>query len=66
MKQENLMTSELILEDMLMIEDNQVATMEKWAKTRRQKILMNISFESKLHNIYDPAYSSAEENSPLL
>lgn len=31
-----------------------------WAVTRRQRVLMAISFESKEHDIYDPQYSSDE------
>lgn len=30
----------------------------KWAKTNRQKIINNISFDSDVHNIYDPVFSS--------
>ena len=35
-------------------------TLERWARTNRQKILMNISFESEVHNIYDPKFTSDE------
>lgn len=31
-------------------------------RTRRQKVLQNISFESDFHNIYDPCFTSEEEN----
>lgn len=35
--------------------------MDKWARTRRQKIIRDISFESgSPHNIYNPSYSSKE------
>lgn len=35
--------------------------MDKWARTRRQKIIRDISFESgSPHNIYNPCYSSEE------
>ena len=30
-------------------------------RNRRQKVLANISFESDVHNIYDPYFSSEEE-----
>ena len=34
-------------------------TMERWAKTHRQKVLRDISFESgSPFNIYNPRYSS--------
>ena len=60
------MASELMLEELngggMMLEEK--ATMENWAKTRRQKIIMNISFESQVFNIYDPRFSS-EEDSPI-
>lgn len=36
--------------------------MERWARTRRQKVIRDISFESAVHNIYDPHYTSEEEN----
>ena len=32
-------------------------------RTRRQKIVMQISFESEVHDIYDPAFSSQESGS---
>ena len=35
-------------------------TIKRWARTRRQKILEEISFESEVHNIYDPRFSSDE------
>ncbi len=34
-------------------------------RTRRQKVLQNISFESDFHNIYDPLYTSEEEDSSV-
>ena len=30
-------------------------------RTRRQKILADISFESEVHNVYDPYFTSEEE-----
>ena len=30
-------------------------------RNRRQKVLNNISFESEVHNIYDPYFTSEEE-----
>lgn len=30
-------------------------------RNRRQKVLENISFESEVHNIYDPYFTSEEE-----
>lgn len=41
--------------------DHDKVTIDRWAKTRRQRVLMNISFESTPHNIYDPMYTSEEE-----
>ena len=32
-------------------------------KTRRQRIIEQISFETDSHNIYDPYFTSEEENS---
>ena len=32
-------------------------------KTRRQRIIENISFETECHNIYDPCFTSEEEGS---
>ena len=65
---ETLMTSELMLEELnggvMMLEEK--ATMERWAKTRRQKIIMNISFESQVYNVYEPTFSSEEDESPIV
>jgi hypothetical protein len=36
-------------------------TIEHWARTRRQKAIRDLSFESKEHNIYDPNFSSASK-----
>ncbi len=36
-------------------------TIEHWARTRRQKAIRDLSFESKEHNIYDPHFSSASK-----
>ena len=36
-------------------------TIERWARTRRQRIIKDISFESEVFNIYDPKFSSDEE-----
>ena len=36
-------------------------TIDKWARTRRQRILQNISFESEVFNIYDPNFSSDDD-----
>jgi hypothetical protein len=38
-------------------------TIQKWARTQRQKIIQNISFESEIFNIYDPKYSSENNSS---
>lgn len=38
-------------------------TITHWAKTRRQRILKDLSFESEVFNIYDPKFTSDEENS---
>lgn len=38
-------------------------TINKWARNRRQKIIQNISFESEIHNIYNPVYTSDQEDS---
>ena len=35
----------------------------KWARNRRQKVINDISFDSDIHNIYNPKYSSEEEDS---
>jgi hypothetical protein len=35
-------------------------------KSRKQKILEEISFESKYYNIYDPSFSSMDESSMSL
>lgn len=37
-------------------------TIERWARTRRQRIIKDISFESEVFNIYDPKFSSDEED----
>ena len=59
---DNLMTTEMMLEELAgghILEEK--ATMDRWAKTRRQKIIMNISFESEVYNIYDPRFSSEDD-----
>ena len=33
-------------------------TIENWAMTEKQRILLNISFETKMHDIYNPSFSS--------
>lgn len=35
---------------------------KNWARTRRQRIMQHISFESDVHDIYDPKYSSDEDS----
>lgn len=37
-------------------------TVNHWARTRRQKILRDTSFESETFNIYNPIFSSDEES----
>ena len=32
-----------------------------WAQTRKQKILRDTEFEDKIHDIYNPEFSSDEE-----
>jgi hypothetical protein len=40
-------------------------TASKWARNRRQRILQDISFDSDVHNIYDPVFTASEnESSP--
>ncbi len=56
---ENLISTDFILEEGNQYLDDNV-TLERWARTHRQKILMNISFESEVHNIYNPRFSSDE------
>lgn len=35
-----------------------LVTITNWAKTRRQRIVMETSFEEKEYNIYSPRFSS--------
>ena len=37
-------------------------TIDNWAMTEKQRILKNTSFESKIHDIYNPTYSSESES----
>jgi hypothetical protein len=33
-------------------------SVSKWARNRRQRIVRDISFDSDVHNIYEPVFSS--------
>jgi len=58
---DNMITKDLIMEENNYFADDHV-TLERWARTNRQKILMNISFESQMYNIYDPKFTSQESD----
>lgn len=51
------MTKELLLDKEDEYFDGEVS-IQNWARTRRQRILKNLSFESKEYNIYNPNFSS--------
>lgn len=36
-----------------------------WARTRRQRVIQNISFESEEHNIYSPQFTSRNSGASL-
>jgi len=56
---DNLITKDFIMDDNNhYLEEN--VTIQNWARNRRQKILMNTSFESDVFNIYNPYFSSQE------
>ena len=38
---------------------------DNWTITRRQKILDQISFSSSVHDIFNPAFSSEEEDNDI-
>lgn len=40
-------------------------TITNWARTRAQKIIRDTSFESDSFNIYDPCFSSEEEENDI-
>lgn len=40
-------------------------TMVNWARTRKQKIVMETSFESEEFDIYNPKFSSDHSKTPL-
>jgi len=40
-------------------------TLQNWARTRKQKILLETSFESKEFDIYNPKFSSDESITPV-
>ena len=44
-------------------EEEGPVTIFNWARTRAQKIIRDISFESDQYNIYSPHFSSEEMNS---
>ncbi|CDW91683.1 UNKNOWN [Stylonychia lemnae] len=58
----NMLVKDFILEENNQFMDENV-TIEKWARTQRQRILMNISFDSDYHNIYNPVFSSENSGS---
>ena len=41
-------------------------TIDRWARTRRQKVIKDISFESEAYNIYDPHFTSEDEHEDSL
>ena len=37
-------------------------TIDNWAMTEKQRILKNTSFETKIHDIFNPSFSSESES----